>query len=193
MYGSISLRDVVLLIGPSQVGKTTIQNKLLAMSNSPFERVVTRTTREPRKGETDGDDYYFTDRSRFEILARNGHLVEYNEYSNNLYGTERAEYARIGNLEKVALQVVDVNGARAINKWCNNHNVECTSLFITPPSLGVIENRVKGMADAEERVRLAALEMSSAYEFSHTFVNKKLAVCVNQIVSFLDQKGIFYV
>lgn len=188
---SSDIKDVVLLIGPSQVGKTTIQNRLLSFDF--FERVVTCTTRKPRYIEVDGEDYKFYEREQFEQMLRFDRFVEHNEYSGNLYGTEISEYQRIGNLKKVALQVVDVNGARNIQRWCDLNHATCHSLFIAPTSIGVIEKRLHGLTDGRERIRTAIKELDQAYSFDHVFINKKVSTCVNQILSFLDGKGVLYV
>lgn len=185
------ITDVVLLTGPSQVGKTTIQEKLLGIN--PLERVVTRTTREPRLKEVDGEDYHFTSVDQFNLLIEHDRLIELNEYAGNMYGTEISEYARIGKLKRVALQVVDVNGARAIKAWCLNNGINCISVFIAPTSIDVIRDRLQGLKNREERFRLAELELDQAYSFDRVFINDKVKLCVNQIISYLDDQGVLYV
>lgn len=185
------ITDVVLISGPSQVGKSTIQDKLLGFD--PLERVITRTTRAPRKNEVDGEDYYFTTQSQFEMMVNFERLIEFNQYAGNLYGTEISEYQRIGKLKRVALQVVDVNGAKAIKRWCNDNNINCVTLFIAPTSIDVILKRLKGFPDLNERYNTAKLELDQAYDFDQVFINDKVKLCVNKILTYLDSKGIMYV
>lgn len=108
---------IIVLLGASGSGKSTIENELA--THYGFEKIISYTTRQPRNGEVNGKDYYFTENNTFADMINTGVLAEYDEYSQGrLYGTLKADY-QDGN--KVV--VLTPNGLRQLKQSCPNDNI----------------------------------------------------------------------
>lgn len=108
---------IIVLLGASGSGKSIIENELA--THYGFEKIISYTTRPPRVGEEDGEDYYFTGYNDFTTMINTGVLAEYDEYSQGrLYGTLKSDYAE-GN--KVV--ILTPNGLRSFKQNCPNYNI----------------------------------------------------------------------
>ena len=108
---------IIVLLGASGSGKSTIENEL--STHHGFKKIISYTTRQPRNEEVNGKDYYFTENNTFAAMISTGVLAEYDEYSQGrLYGTLKADYAD-GN--KVV--VLTPNGLRQLKQSCPNDNI----------------------------------------------------------------------
>lgn len=108
---------IIVLLGASGSGKSTIENELA--THHGFEKIISYTTRQPRNGEVNGKDYYFTENNTFATMINTGVLAEYDEYSQDrLYGTLKADYQ---NGNKVV--VLTPNGLRQLKQSCTNDNI----------------------------------------------------------------------
>ena len=108
---------IIVLLGASGSGKSTIENELA--THHGFEKIISYTTRQPRNGEVNGKDYYFTENNTFAEMINAGVLAEYDEYSQGrLYGTLKSDYAD-GN--KVV--VITPNGLRQLKQSCPDDNI----------------------------------------------------------------------
>jgi len=111
------LHMIIVLLGASGSGKSTIENELA--THHGFEKIISYTTRQPRKGEVNGRDYYFTNNDTFNEMLKDGLFAEYDEYSKGrLYGTLKSDYVD-GN--KVV--VLTPNGLRQLKHNCLNDNI----------------------------------------------------------------------
>lgn len=109
---------IIVLLGASGSGKSTIENELT--THHGFEKIISCTTRKPRNGEVDGKDYHFISNDKFEDMVKQGLFAEYDEYSQNrLYGTLISDYD--SNENKVA--VLTPNGFRTLKKNYNGENI----------------------------------------------------------------------
>lgn len=109
---------IIVLLGASGSGKSTIENELAV--HYGFEKIVSCTTRNPREGETNGKDYYFVDNDTFNEVLNRGLFAEYDEYSQNrLYGTLKSDY--VDGVDKVV--VLTPNGLRQLKKNCNYDHI----------------------------------------------------------------------
>src|SRR5260370_24652656 len=136
---------LVLISAPSGGGKTTLCKALLAASPQ-MARAVTCTTRPPREGEKDGVDYYFLDATSFLKRVQAGNFLEHATVYGNSYGTLKSEV--LGKLRqgKDVLLNVDVQGAATIREKANEDpelKDALFSVFLTPPSVAVLEQRLK--------------------------------------------------
>lgn len=109
---------IYLIVGSSGSGKTTQANILRKRDN--FFRIITYTTRAPRKGEINEVDYFFVDRETFLKLKKENFFLEVTEYSNNYYGTPKLEIQKYINSDKNAVLVVDLNGVKKIKEEFKN-------------------------------------------------------------------------
>src|SRR5215470_17662852 len=136
---------LVLISAPSGGGKTTICQQLLAAQPN-MARAVTCTTRPPREGEHDGVDYYFLDAASFLKRVQAGNFLEHATVYGNSYGTLKSEV--LGKLRqgKDVLLNVDVQGASAVREQAEADaelKRSLISIFLTPSSIGVLEERLK--------------------------------------------------
>src|SRR6185436_100606 len=132
---------LIIISAPSGGGKTTLCDQILA-ANPNTVRAITCTTRPPREGEEDGVDYYFVDASSFLKRVQAGHFLEHATVYGNSYGTLKSEI--LGKLRpgKDVLLSVDVQGAATIRQRAEEDpelKRALVSVFLTPPSLGVLE------------------------------------------------------
>lgn len=162
---------LVVLSGPSGAGKGTVLKHLLARDRN-LRLSVSATTREPRPGETDGREYYFMTRERFQQMAQSGGMLESAEYCGNCYGTPAEPVdAWIGEGNDVILEI-EVQGGSQVKK----KRPDAVSIFVLPPSLKVLEHRLrKRGTESEEAVqkRLAAArgEIPQAGNYDYVVVN----------------------
>ncbi len=162
---------LIVLTGPSGVGKGTLLRSLL-QRHPKLYLSVSATTRQPRPGEIDGQHYYFVSRDKFEQMVSAGELLEWAEYAGNYYGTPRTSVERQIQLGQSVILEIEVVGARKI------HHTFPTALrlFILPPSLAELEQRIRGRGqDSEEaiarRLSRAKAEIDAADEFDVQIVN----------------------
>lgn len=166
--------QLIVITGPSGVGKGTLVKLLLA--RHPQLRVSTSaTTRPPREGEVEGEDYFFLSRENFEKMIETGEFLEWAEYAGNYYGTPRkAVEEKLEAGEQVILEI-EVVGARKIQESFP----EATRIFILPPSLTVLKERLekRGKDSPEviaQRLDHGKMELAAAPEFDYSLVNDHL-------------------
>ncbi len=159
---------LIIISGPSAVGKSTVLEKV--MKRLPkYWFSISATTRNPRPGESDGVEYYFVSRDRFEQMIAQDELLEYMEYAGNYYGTPRTpieDHVRDGY---IVILDVDVRGKLNIRERYD----EGVSVFIAPPSLEELESRLRGRGTETEAViqkRLAAASHELSYKDTYDFV-----------------------
>ena len=172
-FSTLSKRGRLIVIsGPSGVGKTSLCEALL--KSSSCRRVITCTTRPPREGEQDGQDYYFFDRNSFEEGLRAGRFLEHAEVYGNLYGTPR-DQVKEGIEKGVDLLLnIDVQGARQIR---DSGIPELMTVFIDTPSEEELEKRLLSRAsDSEEVIRkrldIARREREEKSAYVHVIINE---------------------
>lgn len=183
---------LIVLTAPSGGGKTTIKRHLLKTYDE-LGFSISVTTREIRPTEVDGVDYYFKSVDEFHRLKEADAFVEWEEvYEGLYYGTLKSEVDRLWKNHKHIVFDVDVNGAKDIKKLYGD---SCLAIFIRPPSIQVIIDRLKARATETEvslakRIRRMEKEMSHEKEFDTILVNDLLAVALKDseylVESFLD-------
>lgn len=183
----------ILFSAPSGCGKTTIIGKLMQYFDC-FDFSISATSRKPRGQERDGHDYYFLSREEFMRRVDKGDFLEWEEvYQGTCYGTLKSEISRIWDAGRVIVFDVDVNGGNNIKR---HFGADALSIFVMPPSLEVLEQRLRSRGtDSEEAIvkRLArsAEELKQAPQFDVTIVNDDLQRAVAEaravIEKFLDE------
>lgn len=160
-----------IVSAPSGAGKTSLVKALL--KTDPVIRLsVSYTTRAPRPGETDGRDYHFVDRHRFELMLAEGEFLEHAEVYGNFYGTSKGSITRDLNAGHDILLEIDWQGAAQVK----HHFPESTSIFILPPSFNALRTRLKGREQdsdevIERRLAAAAHDVAHADAFDYIMVN----------------------
>lgn len=166
----------ILFSAPSGCGKTTIIGELMQYFDC-FDFSISATSRKPRGEERDGVDYHFLSHDEFMRRVEAGEFLEWEEvYQGTCYGTLKSEVKRIWDSGRVIVFDVDVNGGRNIKRYFGN---DALSIFVMPPSIEVLEQRLRSRGtDSEEAIvkRLArsAEELKQAPLFDRTIVNDDL-------------------
>ena len=166
--------QLIIISGPSGVGKDTIIDALRSRPHDPAHHyVVTCTTRAPRPGETEGVSYHFFDRERFLALRAAGGLLEANEVHGNWYGTPRSEVRRALASGHDVILKIDVQGAQQVKERV----AEALLVFVVPPSLEALFGRLRSRAtetadELELRQRNAAIELARQEDYDHVVVNE---------------------
>jgi guanylate kinase len=172
---------LTVLTGPSGVGKGTLV-KLLRERHPNLYLSVSATTRTPREGEIDGQDYFFVSRDRFAAMVEAGELLEWAEFAGNCYGTPRqAIVERLDRGEHVLLEI-ELEGARQVK----NTFPEALRVFVLPPSLDELERRLRSRgqdaeAAIERRLSRAREEVAAANEFDQQIVNDDLEAALGKL------------
>ena len=172
-----------IVSAPSGAGKTTLVERLveqvprLRMSRS-------YTSRSAREGETDGVDYNFVSRGRFEEMIAGGDFLEWAEVFGNLYGTCASDTERLLDGGCDVVLVIDVQGARKVRE----RGIESTMVFVMPPSFEVLEQRLRGRSKDPEpaiqrRLQVARDEVASFAEYDYLVVNDELTAAVDRLRS----------
>jgi guanylate kinase len=162
---------VVVVSGPSGVGKTTVCNELL--KSPQFARVITATTRKPREGEVDGVDYHFFSHDDFNNKVAQGFFLESAEVFENHYGSPKGAVLELLAKGKSVLLNIDVQGAKALR---TSNEVEIATIFLMPPSFSVLEKRLRGRSTdsnevIEKRLTSSRGEFAQVHLFDHIVIN----------------------
>ncbi len=171
---------MIVVTAPSGAGKTTIVRHLLSkFSNLCFS--VSATTRGKRQGELEGKDYYFMSVEAFKQSIDQDLFVEWQEvYSNSFYGTLKKEVDRIWSENKVIIFDVDVKGAMKIKTMFGDR---CLSIFIEPPSLEILIERLKARKTENDsataaRIERMRMELTYADKFDAVILNDHLTLAL---------------
>ena len=177
---------MLVLSSPSGAGKTTISRRLLDTDGN-LSLSVSATTRPPRPGEVDGQDYFFVAQDRFDAMVSGGELLEHALVFGNRYGTPRAPVEQALEGGGDVLFDIDWQGTQQVREAARE---DLVSVFILPPSTAELERRLHSRAqDSEEVVRArmakAADEMSHWAEYDYIIINDDLENSVEQVEAIL--------
>jgi guanylate kinase len=172
---------LIVLTGPSSVGKGTLL-KALFQSHPELYLSISATTRAPRAGEIEGVNYYFFDRPQFEQAIQDGELLEWAEFAGNYYGTPIQPVRDRVAAGGLMILEIELLGARQVAKIFP----EALRIFILPPSIEVLEERLRSRAqDPEEaileRLAVARSEIAASDEFDLQIVNDDLDTALAEI------------
>jgi guanylate kinase len=183
-----SFRRIVVLSGPSGSGKSTIVNRLVGLAPVKLVKAISATTRRPRTGEKEGEDYYFLSPAEFEQKRQAGEFLEYAEVfgSGSWYGTLRGELERAERAGAWALLEIDVQGARNVA----NAYPETVTVFLTAADDRDYEQRLRRRGTETEealqrRLAIAREELAAADFYRYRVVNDDLDRAVKEIAHIL--------
>ena len=177
--------SLTVITGPSGVGKGSLVNRLLE-KHSDIWLSISATTRQPRSGEKNGEQYFFMDREEFMELVEEGGFIEWAEFAGNLYGTPIKQLReKLEKGIKVILEI-ELEGARQVQKKFP----EAYRVFISPPSFDELEKRIKGRGtDSKQaiskRLLRAKEEMKAQNEFDAIIINNQLSSAVIELESII--------
>jgi guanylate kinase len=179
---------VVVVTAPSGSGKTTIYKKLLRM-RPDISFSVSYTTRQRREEETDGVDYFFISREKFEKKIERGDFTEWAEVHGDLKGTDRGHLEECLTRSNACILDLDVQGALSIMR----EFPEAVTVFIIPPSLEELKRRLekRGTESGKAlRIRLTNAEKELEYRdrFQYIVVNDRIETAVKRIEDIIDRE-----
>ncbi|KKZ68668.1 guanylate kinase [[Emmonsia] crescens] len=136
----------VVISGPSGTGKSTLIKRLFADYPDTFALSVSHTTRPPRTGEQDGREYYFTTRDSFQSLIDQGGFIEWAQFSGNYYGTSTKAVRDVAEKKRICILDIEMEGVKQVKRTSLNARF----LFLAPPSLEVLEQRLRNRGTETE-------------------------------------------
>lgn len=181
---------LIILSAPSGAGKTTLCTKLLTEFPRELKLSISCTTRAPRGAEVHGKEYFFLERADFEEKIKRGEFAEHAEVHGNRYGTLKQTIEDALKQGASVLLDIDVQGADSLRRAYPGKNL---SLFISPPSLEILEKRLRSRGTDKEdavrrRIENARAEMKRAREFDLEVVNDHLDDAYAKIKAFLASR-----
>ena len=183
------MANLFIIAAPSGCGKTSLVKALLENSKN-LAVSVSHTTRKPRKGEIDGENYHFVSNETFEQMISNNDFLEYAEVFGNMYGTAKTNiYEKLDSNINTILEI-DWQGARQVRQ----NMPEVISIFILPPSKNVLLERLttRGQDDKatiSERMENSEKEMSHYNEFGYLIINDQFDSALNNLKAIIDDFG----
>ncbi len=159
----------IIISAPSGGGKTSIVSRLL--EDGKLSRVITATTRAPRKGEKNGKDYHFWSEKQFENAVKKDEMAEWAKVHVNYYGIPKSSLDKLIKRGKHPVLVIDVQGAKTVKKIYKN----AVSIFITPPSFAELKKRIAarndGTTDVKARLESAKKELKCIKNYDYLVIN----------------------
>lgn len=177
---------LIVVSAPSGCGKDTVISDVLEKLNGDAVLSVSMTTRAMRPGEVEGVNYYFVSVDEFKEHIKNGDMLEYTNYGENFYGTPVKPVKDKLNEGKTVILIIEVEGGENVKKIFP----EAKKIFIVPPSMQELENRLrKRGTDSEEailkRLKIAETELRRAEEYDYIIENAVLEDAVSDVLSII--------
>jgi guanylate kinase len=184
---------LILISAPSGGGKTTLCQQLLA-ARPDTARAITCTTRPPRPGEKDGVDYYFFDPVEFQKRVQAGDFIEHATVFGRSYGTLRSELLDKLRAGRDVLINVDVQGAAAIRERARAEpelKRALVTVFLTPPSVTVLEERLKkrntdAPEEIQKRLALARREIAQWEHFDYLLISSAIPEDLRRMLAIIE-------
>lgn len=179
-------KNLVIISGPSGVGKTTVVNEVMKQYPE-LNKTVSVTTRKPRKNEVDGKDYYFISIDEFYDYQLNRKLLEHKLYNDEYYGTLHSEINKYPT-DKPLVLVIDVNGRRSVLR----HFPLSTTIFIQAPTTEELRKRIEIRGENTEdeileRIETAFKEMEETQYYDYVVMNEDAKQCADEISKIIIQ------
>ena len=180
------MANLFIIAAPSGCGKTSLVKALLE-SSSKLSVSVSHTTRKPRKGEINGENYHFVSKERFGEMIANNDFVEHAEVFGNMYGSARSNIKEKLDANIDIILEIDWQGARQVRENMPNS----ISIFILPPSKNVLLQRLtdRGQDDEEtisKRMKNSESEMSHYDEFEYLVINDQFDSALNDLKAIIQ-------
>ena len=182
---------LIILSGPSGVGKETVHNRLMKIKKFEIVYSISMTTRGPRNKEVDGINYYFVSEEEFKRNIEKDNFLEYARFVGNYYGTPRDKVEALRNEGHNVLLEIEINGAKQVMSRVKDDAV--ISFFLMPPSLDALEARIrkrKTESDAiiAERLQKGKEEMTMTDDYDYVILNDKVNRAAEEICELITRK-----
>jgi len=182
---------LVVISGPSGVGKSSIVREVLARTGAVFS--VSATTRRPRPGETDGREYHFVDRPTFEAMIARGELLEWAEVFGDYYGTPAGPVREAIDAGRTVILEIDIQGGLQVHE----KHPQAVFVLILPPSEAELRRRLAGRGteangSLQQRLAKAAEEIRTARDsgvYTHLVVNDDLERAIQEVVEIVTRES----
>lgn len=173
---------LIVLSGPSGVGKGTVRKAIFNEDGIDFQYSISATTRQPRVGEINGEDYFFVSHDEFEEKIANGDMLEYAQYVSNYYGTPKSFIDETLASGRDVFLEIDVQGALQVK----SKMPEGIYIFLTPPDLTNLRERLVGRGTdsqevIEKRVTAAREELKQMINYDYAVENDQVIHAVERI------------
>lgn len=182
---------LIIISGPSGVGKGTIRRKVMEDKTLNLEYSVSMTTRTPRKREIKGVDYFFVSPEEFARNIEAGNFLEWAEFVGNRYGTPRDYVERLRNEGKNVILEIEVEGAKQVLKQFQGD--ELVSIFLIPPSFEELEARIRHRRSepediVQQRLQKASREMGLKYQYRYIVLNDDVDRASQEIIGIIRSR-----
>ena len=177
---------LVVISGPSGAGKSTVAHELMENCPVPLKWSVSATTRQPRKGEVEGEDYFFLTREQFAARQAAGDFLECKEYAGNWYGTLQSQVTAGLEDGKWVILEIDVEGTLAVLE----RHAEALTIFVHSGSIEELERRLRARnTESEEalarRLTTASRELAKKSRYRYEVINRDVQVAVREVCEIL--------
>lgn len=155
----------IVVSGPSGAGKSTLLKRLFEKYPDRFGFSVSHTTRSPRDGEEDGVAYNFVTKDAFRKLVEENGFIEHAQFGSNLYGTSVEAVKKVAEAGKQCILDIEMEGVKQVK----NKELNARFVFLQPPSVEILEKRLRGRGtDKEEAIQERLAQASKEIEYSKT-------------------------
>lgn len=179
---------LIVLSGPSGAGKSTLLKKLFAEFPEKFGFSISHTTRNPRGGEVDGKDYHFTTQENFSNLISTNSFLEHATYAGNSYGTSLKAVEDVENVGRHCILDIEMEGVKQVK----TSGRAAKFIFVRPPSLEILEERLRGRgSDKEEAIQKRLKQAKNELEYAEggvhdiTIINEDVEVAYKQLKDYI--------
>ena len=182
---------LIIMSGPSGVGKGTVRRLVMADKSLNLAYSVSMTTRPRREHETPGVDYFYVTKEEFQKTLDEDGFLEHAQFVGNYYGTPKAYVEKLRNEGKNVLLEIEVEGAKQVISKC--HGSDVVTIFIIPPSMEDLEQRIRKRGTESEEViqqRLAKAqrELELKYAYDYPVINDTVKSAADQIRKIIRDK-----
>ena len=182
---------LIILSGPSGVGKETVRTRLDKIRKFELTYSISMTTRSPRNQEVDGVNYYFVSEAEFKKNIENDNFLEYAKFVGNYYGTPRDKVEALRDAGHNVLLEIEINGARQVMSKVHDEGV--ISFFLMPPSLSALEDRIRNRKTESEEIIRERLnkgkeEMTMTDDYDYVILNDRVNRAAKEISDLIERK-----
>lgn len=182
---------LIIMSGPSGVGKGTVRRLVMADKSLNLAYSVSMTTRPRREHETPGVDYFYVSKEEFQKTLDEDGFLEHAQFVGNYYGTPKAYVEKLRNEGKNVLLEIEVEGAKQVISKC--HGSDVVTIFLIPPSMEDLEQRIRKRGTESEEViqqRLAKAqrELELKYAYDYPVINDTVKSAADQIRKIIRDK-----